>query len=258
LEVIMTGFSVRRLMSASLVVGWALVLVSAADAAETGLNRAEVAAVKAKMVAVREAMGSEPEGYALESEDYSLPTDFQTAQAGKFWPINSSVYLNFTDKAVLDAEANADEISAELQARYIAAMTSGNEARMQAALAEMMAAQNGSATQLQDMTVSVQFNMNPYAGIDPDGVLFEGAGYIALMSSEMSEDTGQVDVYIDPVALRETETLSKVELTTPDDGVSNRSGVFNVTVTLNGSVEHIQSWAKSFDIPAMLAVIDKQ
>jgi len=252
----MTGYSVRRLVSVSIIAGWALLSVAAA--AETGLNRAEVAAVKAKMVAVRKAMGSEPQGYVLESEDYNLPTDFHPAEAGKFWPINSGVYLNYTDKAVAEAEANADEMSAELQARYIAAMTSGNEDRMQAALAEMMAAQNGGGQQLQDMTVSVQFNMNPYAGIDPDGVLFEGAGYIALASSEMSEETGQVTVYIDPVALRETETLSKVELTTPANGVSNRSGVFNITVTLNGGVEDIQDWARRFDVPAMLAVIDKQ
>jgi hypothetical protein len=52
--------------------------------------------------------------------------------------------------------------------------------------------------------------------------------------------------------------LSKVELRTPQDGVSNRSGVFNVTVTLYGALEDIKSAAQGIDTSAVLAVIDSQ
>ncbi len=225
----------------------------------TGLNRAEVAAVKAKLVAVQTALGGNPQGYALESEEFDLPTNFNPAQKGKFWPITSNVYLRFTDKAIQDAEANAEQAAADFQARYMAAMMSGNEAAMEAAMQEMMQAQNaGGSAVKEDMTVNIQFNMNPYAGIDPDGVLFEKSGVIALADSDVSNTSGQVYVYFDPVALRETETLSKVELRTPQDGVSNRSGVFNVTITLNGATEDIKSLAQGIDTSAVLAVIDSQ
>jgi len=225
----------------------------------TGLNRAEVAAVKSKLVAVRAALGGDPPGYALESEEFDLPTNFNPAQKGKFWPITSAVSLRLTDKAIQDAEANSEQAAADFQARYMAAMMSGNQAAMEAAMQEMMQAQNaGAATVKEDLYVNIQFNMNPYAGIDPDGVLFEKTGVIALADSDVSDTSGQVHVYFDPVALRETETLSKVELRTPQDGVSNRSGVFNVTITLNGAVEDIKSLAQGIDTNAVLAVIDSQ
>lgn len=225
----------------------------------TGLNRAEVAAVKAKLVAVRTALGGDPQGYALESEEFDLPTNFNPAQKGKFWPITSSVSLRFTDKAIQDAEANAEQAAADFQARYMAAMMSGNQAAMEAAMQEITQAQGaGAAAIKEDLNVNVQFNMNPYAGIDPDGVLFEKSGVIALVDDSVSGTNSQVFVYFDPIALRETETLSKVELRTPQDGVSNRSGVFNVTVTLYGALEDIKSLAQRIDTGAVLAVIDPQ
>jgi hypothetical protein len=225
----------------------------------TGLNRAEVAAVKSKLVAVRTALGGDPQGYALESEDFDLPTNFSPAQKGKFWPITSNVYLRYTDKAIQDAEANAEQVAADFQARYMAAVMSGNQAAMEAAMQEMMQASNGAGSAArEDMTINIQFNMNSYAGIDPDGVLFEKPGVIALTDNDVSNTSGQLYVYFDPIALRETETLSKVELRTSQDGVSNRSGVFNVTITLNGGVEDIKSLAQGINTGAVLAVIDSQ
>jgi hypothetical protein len=238
----------------------ALFLLSTALAQDnTGLNRAEVAAVKSKLVAVRTALGGDPQGYALESEDFDLPTNFNPAQKGKFWPITSAVSLRFTDKAIQDAQANSEQAAADFQARYMAAVMSGNQAAMEAAMQEMMQAQNGGGSAVkEDMTITVQFNMNPYAGIDPDGVLFEKSGVIALVDDSVSGTNSQVVVYFDPIALRETETLSKVELRTPQDGVSNRSGVFNVTVTLYGALEDIKSVAQRISTSAVLAVIDSQ
>ncbi|MDA1063706.1 MAG: hypothetical protein O2907_05115 [Proteobacteria bacterium] len=209
-------------------------------------------------MAVRTAVGGDPQGYALESEEFDLPTNFNPAQNGKFWPITSSVSLRFTDKAIQDAEANAEQAAADFQARYLAAAMSSNQAAMEAAMQEMMRAESGDGTIKEDMNVNVQFNMNPYAGIDPDGVLFEKSGVIALVDDSVSGTNSQVVVYFDPIALRETETLSKVELRTPQEGVSNRSGVFNVTVTLYGALEDLKSLAQGIDTSAVLAVIDSQ
>lgn len=254
----MTRSRFSRSVSASFVMLCCAAILSAAFAQGTGLTRAEVAAIKAKLVAVEKAMGGEPQGYILESEDFSLPTDFSPAQANKFWPISASVWLRYTDKAIHDAAANAEKAQADFQQRYLAAIASGNEAAVNAMMAEMMQLQNAAAMPKDDITASILFNNGSYVGIDPDGVLFEGPGVIALKDHEVSQSTGQVNVYFDPVALRETETLSKIELRTPQDGVSNRSGIFNVMIALNGTSDDIDAMAKAIDVAAVLAVIDKQ
>ena len=255
----MTASPDRRLVSALLVAVFALVTPHLVLAQSTNLNRAEVAAIKAKLVAVQKAVGMDPDGYALESEDFSLPTNFNPAGGGKFWPITSSVSMDFTDRSAMEAAENAEKMSADFEQRYIAAAASGNQAAANAMLTEMMQAQSaGNSPQKEDMYLNIQFNMNPYAGIDPDGVVFEKPGVIALKGNEKADEVGEVTVYFDPVALRETETLSSIELKTPEGGVGNRTGVFNVTVTMHGTVGDAEAWAQKIDVGAVLAVIDPQ
>jgi hypothetical protein len=243
----------------------ALVLCSTATAQNSSLTRPEVAAVKAKLVTVRQAMGVDPEGYLLEApEEFSLPTDFNpNQQTGKYWPITSGVTMRYTDKGVEESRASAEQAAQDFQAKYAAAMASGDANAMMMLNQQMMQIQAAamasmSAQPKQDMTVYVQFNMSPYAGIDPDAVVFEAPGVIALRNASGSDGTGQVTVYYDPVALEKTELLSKIELTTPNDGVTNKTGIFNVTITLNGTVADAEAWAQTFDTGQILSVIDGQ
>jgi hypothetical protein len=92
----------------------ALVFVTSAFAQDTALTRTEVAAIRAKLVTVQQAMG-EPAGYLKESEDFSLPTDFNPAQAGKYWPITSGISMRFTDRAAAEGAANAEQAGADFQ-----------------------------------------------------------------------------------------------------------------------------------------------
>jgi hypothetical protein len=98
--------------------------------------------------------------------------------------------------------------------------------------------------------------MNPSVGIDPEAVVLERRGVIALREKKVSSDTGSVTVYIDPVALAAPQDLAKVELRTADDGVGNKTGVYHVVIQLNGAVADLETWVKSFDYDAMLGVID--
>ena len=241
----------------------ALALCSSAIAQDTSLTRPEVAAIKAKLVTVRQAMGADPGGYLLEGpEEFSLPTDFNpNQQTGKYWPITSSVTLRYTDKAVEESKNSAEQASQDFQAKYAAAVASGDTNALMALSQQLaqiqataMAATGAQAKE--DMTANVQFNMNPYAGIDPDAVVFEAPGVIALRNVSDSGGSGQVTVYYDPVALAKTELLSKIELATPNDGVANKTGVYNVTITLNGTVADAEAWAKRFDTGRILSVID--
>lgn len=247
----------RILPSSGFVV--ALVLAATALAQETSLTRSEVAAIKNKLVAVQQAMGGDPSGYLKESEDFNLPTDFNPAQAGKFWPITSGISLRYTDRASAEGQATAEKAAEDFQVKYAAAIASGNADAITKMVEEMQRLQAAALTPVvkkEPMYVYVQFNQNPSVGIDPDAVVLEQAGVIALRRKETTGEKGEVTVYIDPVALRATQELSKIELRTADDGVSNRAGVFHIVIQMNGAVADIESWVQGFDFGAMLGVID--
>jgi hypothetical protein len=206
-------------------------------------------------------MGADPAGYVKESEDFNLPTDFNPAQAGKFWPITSSIRLRYTDKASTEGRANAEKAVQDFQTKYAAAAASGNvEAltKMTEELQRMQAAAMTPPAKQQPMDVNVQLNMNPTVGIDPAAVVLERAGVIALRDKSVSSDRGSVTVYVDPVALKNAQDLAKIELRTADDGVGNKTGVYHVVIQLNGAVPDLEAWAKSFDYGAILGVIDPQ
>lgn len=239
----------------------ALVLTATALAQETNLTRSEVAALKAKLVAVQQAMGADPSGYLKEEESFDLPSEANPAQGGKFWPITSGITLRYTDRVSTEGKANAEKAAEEFQAKYAAAAASGNVEAMTKMVTEFQQIQAAAmvpAAKKEDMQVYVQFNQNPTVGIDPDAVVLEQAGVIALREKEVSNETGNVTVYIDPVALKATQELSKIELRTAQDGVSNKTGVFHIVIQLNGAVADAEAWVKDFDLSAMLGVIDPQ
>jgi hypothetical protein len=220
---------------------------ASASAQETNLNRSEVTAIKNKLVIVQQAMGADPAGYLKESEDFSLPTDFNPAQDGRFWPITSSVSMRYT----------------EFQTKYAAAMASGNAEAITQMVTEMTqlqtqaaAAAMSPATRKEPMQVYVQLNMNPTVSIDPDAVVLEQPGVIALREKELNSEQGQVTVYLDPVALQATEELSQFELRTSNEGVTSKSGVYHIVIQANGSVADIETWVMTFDFDAMLGIFD--
>jgi hypothetical protein len=236
----------------------AVFLVATAGAQETNLTRSEVTAIKAKIVTVQQAMGGDPSGYLKESEDFDLPTNSNPAQGGKYWPITSGVSLRYGDRGTAEAQANMEKAAAEFQSKMATAVASGNVAeitRMTEEITRMQAAAMAPAERKEPMNVYVQLNQNPTVGIDPDAVVLEKPGVIVLRNKTQGEK-GDVTVYIDPVDLAKTEELSKIELRTANDGVTNKTGVYHIVIQLNGTVADAEAWAKTFDFGAMLGVID--
>jgi hypothetical protein len=121
---------------------------------------------------------------------------------------------------------------------------------------QAMAAAVSPATRKEPMQVYVQLNMNPSVSIDPDAIVLEQPGVIALREKELNSDDGQVMVYIDPVALAATEELSRFELRTSNEGVTSKTGIYHIVIQANGAVSDIESWVQGFDFDAMLGVID--
>ena len=234
-----------------------LLLAATAVAQDTALTRNDVTAIRSKLVTVQQAMG-EPAGFLKESEDFSLPTDFNpnSSQAGKFWPITSSVTMRFTDRAAAENTANAQKASEEFQAKYAAAGDYETVEKMMQELQAIQAAALAPSNPKEPMQVYVQFNMNPSVGIDPAAVVLERPGVIALRQKELNSDRGQVTVYLDPVALQSPGDLAKFELRTDQNGVDNRTGLYHIVIQANGGVPDIEAWIQKFDYGAMLGVID--
>lgn len=240
-----------------------LVYANLAFAQETALDRSEVAEIKQKLVTVQKALGGNPEGYTLESEEFNLPTDYSPAEDGKFWPITSSVSLRFGDKASKEGQDSAEQAAANFKAKYAAAMASGNYEALEKMMEDMQAVTQQAAAvamapQKRPMTVYIQFNMRSSTGIDPDAVVFEKAGVIALRKKNLNDEHGTLWIYIDPVVLKETGKLSKIELKTPDNGVPKKTGVFNITIQADGTLSDVETWAKKMDTDSMISVIDSR
>jgi hypothetical protein len=211
-------------------------------------------------------MGEDPTGYIKESEDFQLPTEANPAQGGKFWPITSGVSLRYTDKGTVESQADIEKATADFQQKYAAALASGNAEAITKMVEEMqriqtqaLAAQANPAAKKQPLSVYVQLNQNPTVGIDPDAVVHEQSGVIVLRDKNNQNDgRGNVTAYIDPVDLKATEELSKIELRTADDGMPNKTGVYHIVIQLNGTVADAEAWAKTFNYGAMLGVIDSR
>jgi len=224
-------------------------------------TRDEVGTVKKKLVAALDAVGQLPEGYSKERESFNLPTDVsKNRESGLFYPVYASGERRFgSEKAV---QKDAKEIQKEYQKKMAEAQAKGDiqaitklaqEMQQKAAQVQMKAV----TTQKVPIDLRIQFNSNPGATIDPDAVVFEKPGVIALKEiKDGTEDEGSVRVFFDPVNLKNTKQLSRVDTKMPEKGTSSKTAVYNVIVEFAGPIAEIEAWAKRLDTGKVLSQID--
>lgn len=228
---------------------------------ENSLNRDEVSQIKKKLVATLEALGSAPSGYAVERESFNLPTQgSKNQETGRWYPIGSSAEREYgTQKAARQESKNMEKEYekkiAEAQAKgdYQELSRLAQEMQKKASEANLKAVE----TKKEPISVDVNFNYGSGATIDPDAVVFEKPGVIALRSTDGGEaEKIRVTVYFDPVSLKNTTQLSRVEMKTPEGGITRRSSVLNITIQLDGPSAEVVAWAKKIDTGKVLAQID--
>ena len=246
-------------------VALAVSIVSAGGLArqQESLTRDEVSVIKKKLVAVTESLGQPPEGYAKTQERYDLPTEaYPTDKAGTYYLIGPGASLQFGSSAQKSSEADQQALQKEYQKKLAEAQAKGDYETMAKLGQEMQ--QKAGKMQMgliegakEPIDVSIRFNSNPGTTIDPDGVLFEGTGFIALKLEVNSQgDKGCVAIYFDPVNLKDTKQLSRVDLKTPEKGIKKRTGILNAAVELSGPLAEIDKWARRVDTKKVLAQID--
>jgi hypothetical protein len=228
---------------------------------ENSLTRDEVGAIKKKLVNTLEALGQAPTGYAVERESFNLPTEaYKDQSKGRYYPVSAGANREYgSGKA---AEKASTELQEEYQKKIAEAQAKGDYQAMSKIALEMQ--QKAGAIQLkavegkkEPISVHVIFNSNPGATIDPDAVVFERSGVIALKASDEGGSTkGRVSVYFDPVSLKNTKQLSRVDLKQPEGGISKRTAVLSVTVEFSGPLAEIEPWVKKIDTNKVLSQID--
>ena len=225
---------------------------------EKSLTRDEVSVIKKKLVAVLEALG-QPAGYSVEHEDFNLPTQaYKNPNNGKYNLIGASASRRFGTQKKMEEE-NKD-FQKEYQKKMAEAQAKGDYAAL-STLAQEMQKKSGAMqlkateTHKDPIQVSVELNSNPGATIDPDAVVFEHPGVIALRSN-VESGTERIDIYFDPVSLRDTKQLSRVELKQPEDGVAKRTLVLSAVLDVQGPAAEIEPWVKKVDAKKVLSQID--
>ncbi|HTY57778.1 MAG TPA: hypothetical protein VMF59_03135, partial [Bacteroidota bacterium] len=158
-----------------------------------------------------------------------------------------------TEEESKDLQKEYQKKMAEAQAKgdYQAMAKLGQEMQQKAGQMQLKATE----ARKDPIEVSVMLNDNPGAVIDPDAVVFEHPGVIALKSN-VENGTERINVYFDPVSLKETKQLSRVDLKHPEEGVSRKTLVLNIAIDLNGPAAEIEPWVKKLDFKKVLAQID--
>ncbi len=242
----------------------AVLLLSPVVAAQeqNRLTRDEVAAIKKQLVAVFDAVGQPPAGYVVENENFNLPTEFYTDRSSrKFRLIYPSAERRFGGGAEKVRQKSQEQLSAEYQKKIAEAMAKGDVMAMQQ-LSQEMQKKAGEAqlkeieARKQPVELHIQLNSGTRQTIDPDLVLFERPGVIALKQKTGREENTQVAVYFDPVSLKNTKQLSVVEFKEPQGGVDRKGVVLYITVRLSGPTADVETWAKRINTQAVLAQIE--
>lgn len=238
------------------------------------LTRDEVTVIKRKLMAVADALGQSPAGYVKEDESFNLPTEAsKMGTSGTFYPLHASAHFKFGGGAEKKARNSKKEIENEYMKKIedeymkkmVEAQAKGDYQEM-SKIAREMQQKSGKAqmeaenAKKEPIEVSLQFNSNPGQVIDPDAVVFEKPGVIALKFKTAGDDEKvRIAVYCDPVHLKDTKTLSRVDLSDKQNrGVIKKTTVQNATIEMTGPTAVVEAWAKGIATGKVLGQIDTQ
>lgn len=220
------------------------------DAREVAVQRSDLAALKTSMKAVIAAIGKPPAPYALSHEEWNLPS-FACEDAHGAVPS----FVGY--QADLSADAGQQKVQADYQKKIMAAQAAGNYDLM-IKLSQEMQQQIVKASVLAqtDTPISMEFRANETASmtVDPDAVVRDGTGFIALKATQGGADSGQEQItfYFDKQALKEAHTLASFELG-GDRRAPDKLGLISMRIRISGPTAIVEAMARKLDAGAVLA-----
>lgn len=231
------------------------------------LKRDEVAVIKKKLNTVLDAMGLPPAGYVKNSEDFNLPTEV-FKENGKLVSVQSSVKREFVLKALADAGGGSRASQIDLQKKVLEAQAKGDYETMSRLMQEatkksgeaQMASLKAQEAHSTSITLSISLNDWVSRKIDPDMVVLEKPGVLALKGEQSEDGDGSaensetVSVFFQPVTLKDTKELSNIEVKT--GVVPARTSVCVAEISITGSPADVEAWAKRINTDKVLAIVD--
>ncbi|MBI3005504.1 MAG: hypothetical protein HYY49_08835 [Ignavibacteriales bacterium] len=221
------------------------------------LTRDQVSVIKKKLVAVLNALGDAPKGYRSDekNESFNLPTEYYESE-GSANLLYAGAHREYSFKTDEDEQkAMMDKIKAAQAKGDIQEVVRLSQEMQSTAMKAASSAETNPP-----IRIDVYFNRGENETIDPDGVLAEGTGFIALKSKQgENEGNERIRIFFDPVSLKDTKTLSKVDFNQGESVGSKKPSattVKYVTVEFVGPEAAVETWAKKVSTKTILAQVD--
>lgn len=223
------------------------------DSQDVQFVRSDVATIKAHMQAVLAALGTLPAPYARVNDSWQLPSSSCRDKAG-FAPVPISYSGRFS------AEASQQKLAQSYQQQIMAAQARGDYAGM-AKISQQMQAQYMQAAAVAQASGPVEVNITANGStsgtIDPDSVLRDGEGFIALREPGGDLNSETVSVYFDKVQLKNAHQLASYDL---GSGwrVPDKLALMNVRIQLSGPKASVERLLKQLDTDAVRGELTAQ
>jgi hypothetical protein len=214
--------------------------------------RDEALVIKNNLRAVLDGLGAPPTGYAKAKEIFDLPTAMGLDEATRrFWLSEASAVFEFT------RGLNSEQLGQELQKKIMAAQAKGDYAEIQRLSTEvqqtMMSAMDAETSKV---TVDITLNQRAHQTIDPEGVVWELPGAIALRVENNEPNSARIMLAFDPKALADTKSLSLVSLGESfNESAAAKIAVRTIVVELTGPDAVVTEWAQSVDKGRILGLV---
>lgn len=213
--------------------------------------RNEALALKTTLKEALAALGTPPEQYTQAKEDYDLPTEMGIDQKTKtFWLSQTDADFEFTNGM------SGEQMAQDYQKKMAAAQSKGDIAEIQKLSMEMQQKMGQAmGAEMTKIKVEIALNRDPYQTIDPEGVLWEAPGAIALKTGKEADNIDVMLVF-EPKTLADTAKVSKITLNdTVRAPAKAKTAVRSIVIELKGPEAAVTEWVQHVDKGKMLALI---
>lgn len=243
----------KRVLSLALLVSLLAPMAAMADGGvDEPVARNESLALKNTVRAVVAGLGAPPAGYAQSKDEFDLPTAMGSDKdAGRYWLRETSATFEFTNGM------SGEQMGQEYQKEIAAAQAKGDYQKMQTLAMELQQKMaSAMSTEMTKITVKVSLNRNVYQAIDPEGVVWETPGAMALKLESSDPNNAHLMLVFDPKALADTQALSLINSGESFNGsAAQKTAVRTIAVELTGPEAAITAWAQGVDKKAILALV---
>jgi hypothetical protein len=213
--------------------------------------RDDLASLKKSMETALAAIPSPQGPYGKGDENWNLPSYACQDKSG-LRPVDVSYSGRYT------TEASTRKMGEEYQKRLLAAQAKGDYeavAKITQEMQQKILQQAAANEQLRPIDINVAANAQDARTIDPDSVLRDGEGFLALRTDkDASSGTERVSIYFDPVALKNAHQLARFDMS-GDFRTPSKLALLSLRIDLNGPSSALEAMVKNVDAAKVLGTL---